>query len=734
MSGTSAAFEAWTARARAVRTEDEIARRGMQLKHVGTEHVGPCPKCGGEDRFAVNAKKRAFHCRGCDVGGDVIKLVEHLDACDFVAACTTLAGEPPPKPNGKDAAAGPRKVVAAEYPYEDEGGGLAFVVERIEWQNANGGFVFTKDGNKRKKTFRQKRPDPERTGEWLWNIDGVPVVPYRLPELIGAVADGRTILIVEGEAKADLLWSWNIPATCCAGGAKKWRAEHSDYLRGADVVLVPDNDDAGWAHVNEAGASLIGVAERVRVLVLPGLPLKGDIQEWVAVGGTREQLDALIEQASEWQPPPTATDKSEDKAKAAENEQKLIDELARLNARDYDKRRKEAANELGIRRSTLDGEVAARRSEQAEEARQPPLFGHWEVEPWSEPVETSALIASLFERIRRHIVLSENEALTVALWILFAWVHDAAAVHSPILLVTSAEANSGKTQLLSIIGFLLPRALPCVEISEATLFRGIEVWRPSIIVDEADVILINNEPLRAVINSGWTRGAVVPRCIGDDNTPHAFPTFCPKAVGMKGKRLPDTTLSRSITIEMRRKKAGERVGHFRSIDDAGLAQLRRQALRWASDNGEKLKHAEPEMPVGFDNQLGDNWHLMLAIADVAGDGWPEQARKAAMKLSKVADTSSTGARLLADIRAIFCGTEGDQPLERISSADLAATLGANVESLWAEWKGGKPITQAQLARVLKPFGIVSEVIRLPSGGTLRGYLRSQFEDAWDRYL
>jgi Protein of unknown function (DUF3631) len=185
---------------------------------------------------------------------------------------------------------------------------------------------------------------------------------------------------------------------------------------------------------------------------------------------------------------------------------------------------------------------------------------------------------------------------------------------------------------------------------------------------------------------------------------------------------------------MRRKKAGERVGHFRSIDDAGLAQLRRQALRWASDNGEKLKHAEPEMPVGFDNRLGDNWHLMLAIADVAGDGWPEQARKAAMKLSKVADTSSTGARLLADIRAIFCGTEGDQPLERISSADLAATLGANVESLWAEWKGGKPITQAQLARVLKPFGIVSEVIRLPSGGTLRGYLRSQFEDAWDRYL
>ena len=79
--------------------------------------------------------------------------------------------------------------------------------------------------------------------------------------------------------------------------------------------------------------------------------------------------------------------------------------------------------------------------------------------------------------------------------------HDAAALHSPILLVTSAEANSGKTQLLSLIGFLVPRALVCVEISEATLFRGIEKWLPTIIVDEADVILINNEPLRSVVNS-----------------------------------------------------------------------------------------------------------------------------------------------------------------------------------------------------------------------------------------
>jgi putative DNA primase/helicase len=395
---------------------------------------------------------------------------------------------------------------------------------------------------------------------------------------------------------------------------------------------------------------------------------------------------------------------------------------------------------MGIRRGTLDNQVNARRSERTEEEGPPPLFGHWVVEPWPETVGTSELILALVGRVKRHVVLSDDEALTVALWIMFAWVHDAAAVHSPILLATSAEANSGKTQLLSLVGFLVPRALVCVEISEATLFRGIEMWQPTIIVDEADVILINNEPLRSVINSGWTRGSCVPRCIGDDNTPHAFPTFCPKVIGMKGRKLPDTTLSRSIIIEMRRKKAGENVTHFRSIDDAGLAEMRRRALRWADDNGENLQGAEPDMPPGFDNRLGDNWALLLGIADFAGGDWPDKARRAAIKLSKVDGVTSIGVQVLAAIKAAFNGQGSEEeythlePLERISSADLAATLGADMTGPWAEWKNGKPITQAQLARVLKPFGIAPTKIRLPGGGTLQGYMRSQYEDAWERYL
>jgi phage/plasmid primase-like uncharacterized protein len=80
-------------RARTVLLEHEIARRGIKLKRAGTELVGPCAVCGGTDRFGVHVKKQVWNCRGCAVGGDVIKLVEHLDGCDFATAISTLAGD-----------------------------------------------------------------------------------------------------------------------------------------------------------------------------------------------------------------------------------------------------------------------------------------------------------------------------------------------------------------------------------------------------------------------------------------------------------------------------------------------------------------------------------------------------------------------------------------------------------------------------------------------------------------
>jgi hypothetical protein len=321
--------------------------------------------------------------------------------------------------------------------------------------------------------------------------------------------------------------------------------------------------------------------------------VKGDIVDWMAGGHTREEFDELVAEAPLWMPLPEPEKPSdEQKANAQGDEQKLIDELSRLEGLAYDRRRAEAARDLGVRRSSIDREVEARRPQRQEESGPAPLFGHWVVEPWPEPVDTDALLLQIQRRLRRHIVFgSPDQAVIVPLWILFAWVHEH-ATHSPKLLIAAPEADSGKSTLGFLVGFLTPRALSCVQITEATLFRSIERWSPTLIVDEGDTLLINNEPLRAIINASWTRGTVVPRCIGDDNVPHAFPTFCAQVIIMKGRRLPHTTLTRCITVELARKRKDDRVEYFNSLDDAGLADLRQQALRWALDHGDELKRRQ----------------------------------------------------------------------------------------------------------------------------------------------
>ena len=558
---TSAAHERWVERARAVRIETEVERRGINLNGNGRERVGPCPKCGGDDRFSINTAKGVWHCRGCDKGGDVIEFVEHLDEVDFLHACETLTGEPPPKPNGKARGAAPKEVKVAEFLYHDHDGNVVSAQERIEYQNPDGTFVL-KDG-KHKKKFKQKRPDPNRPGKWINKVtddDGsliIPIVPYRLPQLREAIGKGHSVFVVEGEAKADLLASWNLTATCNAGGAKNWKPEHAAFLKDADVILVPDNDGVGWEHANIVGASLVGIAKRIRVLVLPDLPSKGDIKDWLASGGTREAFDALVERAPEWQLPKIGDGQDQGKAKATAQENELLAALAKMpKGVAYGRERKRAAKELGVSRADIDAEIAARQVEAETNAL---LHGHWFVDPWPEPVDGDDLLRAIIRKLQKHVVMSQERALASALWIMLTWIHDEIATHSPILDVNSADPASGKTTTLGVVSFLMPRAICTVDVSKAALYRSIKLWQPSFVIDEFDTVLAdtidaNKAELRSVINSGHTRGQGVLRCIDDDHRPELFSTFCPKAIGMNGRNMPPATLSRCIDIELRRRK------------------------------------------------------------------------------------------------------------------------------------------------------------------------------------
>jgi putative DNA primase/helicase len=294
--GAAAAPDPWVESARAVRIECELERRSIQLQGHGPERAGPCPVCGGTDRFSINTAKQVWNCRGCEAKGKgTIDLVKFLDGCNFLEAVETITGEPRP-------GAAPKKVVAERFDYHDETGTLLYQIERVEFRNPDGSFVLA-DGGKRKKTFRQRRPDPDHPDGWLWNLDGIALVPYRLPELLDSLGDNHPVIIAEGERKINLLWSWGFAATCNSGGSKKWQAEHSAFLRSANVVILPDNDPAGWKHLDAVAASLKEVGAEVRVLNLPGLGPKGDVVDWAARGGTAEQLHELLAlKAKPWVP------------------------------------------------------------------------------------------------------------------------------------------------------------------------------------------------------------------------------------------------------------------------------------------------------------------------------------------------------------------------------------------------------------------------------------------------
>ena len=180
------------------------------------------------------------------------------------------------------------------------------IVATHDYHDADGILRFQAVRYGPKKSFRQRRPDPSGKG-WVWTqpiYEPHRYLPFRLPDLLEDIALGKPVFVVEGEKDAENARSkLGIAATCNACGAGKWDARHAAYLKDADAIIVPDNDDAGRSHAEDVAVSLQGIAKRVRVLVLPGLPTKGDLSDWIDAGGTAEQIWALAEKAPEWKPP-----------------------------------------------------------------------------------------------------------------------------------------------------------------------------------------------------------------------------------------------------------------------------------------------------------------------------------------------------------------------------------------------------------------------------------------------
>ena len=281
---------------------------------------------GNKGSMSVDLEKGTWFDHETQEGGGVLKMIKRelghtgRDAFVWMAeqGCDVDGGGlPPGKSDGAATGANSKQQhkrrVVAVYPYRDETGAILFEVMRHNFVDADGSLVI-KDG-KPTKVFTQRRPDPDKPGRHIFNVKCVRVIPYRLDELLAALCftPGGPVLIVEGEAKVDALAKWDFTATCNSGGAKKWWAQHAAFLRGVDVIIVPDNDSAGREHARTVAESLHGIASRVRVVWLPGLAEKGDILDCQADGHTRKDFIALVKATEDCKPQsadeqPTADD------------------------------------------------------------------------------------------------------------------------------------------------------------------------------------------------------------------------------------------------------------------------------------------------------------------------------------------------------------------------------------------------------------------------------------------
>jgi putative DNA primase/helicase len=348
---------------------------------------------------------------------------------------------------------------------------------------------------------------------------------------------------------------------------------------------------------------------------------------------------------------------------------------------------------------------------------------------WPEPVDGSALLNEIVALIRRFVSAADHFFDAIALWIVYAHAFDFFDI-SPLLAITSPEKRCGKTTLLNLFPALAPRPLPTSNITSSALFRTVEKYRPTLLIDEADSFLKNNEELRGILNSGHRKAlAYVIRTTGEEYEPRKFATWCPKVIALIGA-LPDTLEDRALIIRLERKRPTEIKERFRFDRIGELEPLRKRIARLAADLKEEICASDPEIPPEITNDRArDNWRPLLSIADAVGGDWPRLARETARAMaSGEPETESKRTLLLRDLKTIF-----EERRDRLSSEEIVQALVEMEGRPWVEWRNSKPITKTGLARLLAPFKIRPTKCR-EGNDTSRGYNRSDFEDVFARYL
>jgi hypothetical protein len=370
--------------------------------------------------------------------------------------------------------------------------------------------------------------------------------------------------------------------------------------------------------------------------------------------------------------------------------------------------------------------------------------------PTWEPETLAQILVEVMTALTKYIKMDEDQAVFCTLWA--AHTHAMKAFdYTPYLSISSSDTKCGKTHLMLIIGYFSSTPMNCTTISVSAMFRAIEKWQPTLLMDEADNLLAAqddlSDALRGVLNSGHQRGMFAVRSVGqgDNLEPRKFPVFGAK-VFTHVKALPDSTMTRAMKIRL--KPAGRRaIPHFRpSKVEKECAGLRAKLEAAIVSLVARLSEMEIDMPEELDGREADICEPLVAIADLAGHGWPDLARSSMIHLSIAGAESGDSLQkmLITDIRKIFDGEDlhpGDESLakdrcDEISSANLVKRLVDMEERPWAEMpRSHKAITQNTLARMLRVYDIQpGHIWDGDRKTTFRCYLRSMFIESWEGFL
>lgn len=382
----------------------------------------------------------------------------------------------------------------------------------------------------------------------------------------------------------------------------------------------------------------------------------------------------------------------------------------------------------------LIGPPKRRPDEEEDDRRQGHALTFDDDEPAAEPVDGTALLNEIKNTVRRYVVLSDEAAHAVALWLMASY---AIAIFDifPRLLIGAATHRCGKSRLMKVLLKLALRPVSASSATAAAIFRLIDKVQPTLLLDEFDNADKENPDLKVIINSGHeTSTAFVIRttAVGDDFEPRQFSTWAAMAIAGIGKPW-NTLRDRSIEVPLKRKLKDETVARLPRHSRDQFAGLRGRIMRWVEDNADAMgRDVSAHLPGGLNDRASDNWEPLIAVALAAGSDWLKLAQTSALILSggDLAADNDVGSEFLIDLRTLFEAEGHDQ----LASKAIVDAFNDMDERRWKEFRGGKGFNTRALAALAKRFEVISMTIVTKEGGSAKGYKREHFEDAFARWL